>query len=77
GVPLPPIPLFRILIGGATQSRMNRQWKLLSRLSGHCLDVVAGLPTLKLFGRAEAPAASIRSITSQYRRATLQTLRSS
>ncbi len=74
-VTLPLIPLFMILIGWATQSRMDRQWQLLSRLSGHFLDVVAGLPTLKVFGRAKAQAASIRTITSDYRRATLRTLR--
>ncbi|MFD4337051.1 thiol reductant ABC exporter subunit CydD [Streptomyces anulatus] len=74
-VTLPLIPLFMILIGWATQSRMDRQWQLLSRLSGHFLDVVAGLPTLKVFGRAKAQAASIRAITSDYRRATLRTLR--
>lgn len=74
-VTLPLIPLFMILIGWATQSRMDRQWQLLSRLSGHFLDVVAGLPTLKVFGRAKAQAESIRTITSQYRRATLRTLR--
>ncbi|MFD5873665.1 thiol reductant ABC exporter subunit CydD [Streptomyces sp. NPDC060322] len=74
-VTLPLIPLFMILIGWATQSRMDHQWRLLSRLSGHFLDVVAGLPTLKVFGRAKAQAESIRTITSQYRRATLKTLR--
>jgi ATP-binding cassette subfamily C protein CydCD len=72
---LPLIPLFMVLIGWATQSRMDRQWRLLSRLSGHFLDVVAGLPTLKVFGRAKAQAAAIRSITADYRRATLKTLR--
>ncbi|MER5895270.1 thiol reductant ABC exporter subunit CydD [Streptomyces sp. NPDC001876] len=74
-VTLPLIPLFMILIGWATQSRMDRQWQLLSRLSGHFLDVVAGLPTLKVFGRAKAQAESIRAITSQYRVATMKTLR--
>ncbi|MFB7630727.1 thiol reductant ABC exporter subunit CydD [Streptomyces sp. NPDC056149] len=74
-ITLPLIPLFMVLIGWATQSRMDRQWRLLSRLSGHFLDVVEGLPTLKVFGRAKAQAASIRAITSQYRRATLRTLR--
>ncbi|MEV0774605.1 thiol reductant ABC exporter subunit CydD [Streptomyces sp. NPDC050433] len=72
---LPLIPLFMVLIGWATQSRMDRQWQLLSRLSGHFLDVVAGLPTLKVFGRAKAQAESVRRITSEYRRATLRTLR--
>ncbi|MFB6980701.1 thiol reductant ABC exporter subunit CydD [Streptomyces scopuliridis] len=74
-VTLPLIPLFMILIGWATQARMDRQWRLLSRLSGHFLDVVAGLPTLKVFGRAKAQAESIRTITSEYRQATLRTLR--
>ncbi|WP_345581265.1 thiol reductant ABC exporter subunit CydD [Streptomyces prasinosporus] len=72
---LPLIPVFMVLIGWATQSRMDRQWLLLSRLSGHFLDVVAGLPTLKVFGRAKAQAESIRRITAEYRRATLRTLR--
>ncbi len=72
---LPLIPLFMMLIGWATQSRMDRQWRLLSRLSGHFLDVVAGLPTLKVFGRAKAQAESIRRITGEYRQATLRTLR--
>ncbi|MBP2404020.1 thiol reductant ABC exporter subunit CydD [Streptomyces syringium] len=72
---LPLIPLFMVLIGWATQSRMDKQWRLLSRLSGHFLDVVAGLPTLKVFGRAKAQAESIRAITADYRRATLRTLR--
>ncbi|MFJ9815996.1 thiol reductant ABC exporter subunit CydD [Streptomyces sp. NPDC101151] len=72
---LPLIPLFMMLIGWATQSRMDRQWQLLSRLSGHFLDVVAGLPTLKVFGRAKAQAESIRRITGEYRQATMRTLR--
>lgn len=72
---LPLIPIFMMLIGWATQSRMDRQWRMLSRLSGHFLDVVAGLPTLKVFGRAKAQAESIRRITDEYRRATMRTLR--
>ncbi|MBO1415760.1 ABC transporter transmembrane domain-containing protein, partial [Streptomyces sp. FH025] len=72
---LPLIPLFMVLIGMATQSRMDRQWNTLARLSHHFLDVVAGLPTLKVFNRARAQAATIARITADYRRATLRTLR--
>ncbi|MQS13099.1 thiol reductant ABC exporter subunit CydD [Streptomyces kaniharaensis] len=72
---LPLIPLFMVLIGMATQSRMDRQWDTLARLSHHFLDVVAGLPTLKVFNRARAQAATIARITADYRRATLRTLR--
>ncbi|MFF7883280.1 thiol reductant ABC exporter subunit CydD [Streptomyces sp. NPDC020794] len=74
-VTLPLIPVFMALIGWATRSQMDRQWRLLSRLSGHFLDVVAGLPTLKIFGRAKAQAESIRRITGEYRQATMRTLR--
>ncbi|MFJ1706702.1 thiol reductant ABC exporter subunit CydD [Kitasatospora sp. NPDC088346] len=72
---LPLIPLFMVLIGLATQTRMDRQWEGLARLSHHFLDVVAGLPTLKVFGRAKAQARTIARITDEYRRATLRTLR--
>ncbi|GGQ74019.1 ABC transporter [Streptomyces ruber] len=72
---LPLIPIFMVLIGWATRSQMDRQWRMLSRLSGHFLDVVAGLPTLKVFGRAKAQAESIKRITGEYRRATMRTLR--
>nr|WP_254898323.1 thiol reductant ABC exporter subunit CydD [Kitasatospora sp. NA04385] len=72
---LPLIPLFMILIGHATQARTDRQFAGLARLSHHFLDVVAGLPTLKVFGRARAQARAIGRITEDYRRATLRTLR--
>ncbi|MEW2547106.1 thiol reductant ABC exporter subunit CydD [Streptomyces sp. NPDC047002] len=74
-VTLPLIPVFMALIGWVTQARTDRQWRLLTRLSGHFLDVVEGLPTLKVFGRAKAQAESIRRITDEYRQATLRTLR--
>ena len=74
-VTLPLVPLFMVLVGWTTRDRMDRQWRLLSRLSGHFLDVVAGLPTLKVFGRAKVQAEKIRAVTDDYRKATLRTLR--
>ncbi|HEY3682729.1 MAG TPA: thiol reductant ABC exporter subunit CydD [Streptosporangiaceae bacterium] len=74
-VTLPLIPLFMALIGMATQARTRRRWRALAALSHHFLDVVSGLPTLKVFGRAKAQADSIRRITDEYRRATLGTLK--
>ena len=47
----------------------------LQRLAGHFLDVVAGLPTLKVFGRAKAQARAIAEVTDRYRTTTLATLR--
>ncbi|WP_419996473.1 thiol reductant ABC exporter subunit CydD [Streptomyces boninensis] len=72
---LPLIPIFMVLIGWATEAAMGRRVDALARLSGHFLDVVAGLPTLKVFGRAKAQAESIRKITGEYRQATMRTLR--
>ena len=68
---LPLIPLFMALVGAATREKMDRQVRTLQRLAGHFLDVVAGLPTLKVFGRAKAQAASIRSISERYRETAL------
>lgn len=72
---LPLIPVFMVLVGLATQARTERQLATLQRLSGHFLDVVAGLPTLKVFGRAKAQARTIREVTDAYRRTTMGTLR--
>ena len=74
-VTVPLIPLFMALVGASTSKRMQDQARLLHRLSGHFLDVVAGLPTLKVFGRAKAQAAAIRDITDRYRTATMATLK--
>jgi thiol reductant ABC exporter CydD subunit len=52
---------------------MDRQIRVLERLGGHFLDVVAGLPTLKIFGRAKAQAAAIREVTERYRRTAMAT----
>jgi thiol reductant ABC exporter CydD subunit len=72
---IPLIPLFMALVGATTRERMDRQLRTLQLLAGHFLDVVAGLPTLKVFGRAKAQAASIREISERYRDNALSTLR--
>jgi len=74
-VTLPLIPVFMALIGMHTQARTDRQWRLLSRLGGHFLDVVEGLPTLAVFRRAKAQAAIIRRVGEDHRKATMGTLR--
>lgn len=74
-VTVPLIPVFMVLIGWTTQRQQHRQWRTLELLSGHFLDVVAGLPTLKVFGRAKAQADSIRTVSEQYRRTTMTVLR--
>jgi ATP-binding cassette, subfamily C, bacterial CydD len=75
GVTLPLIPLFAILVGLHTKAATQRQWRLLALLGGHFLDVVEGLPTLKLFGRGKPQAEVIGWVTGDYRKATMATLR--
>ncbi len=74
-VTLPLVPIFMVLIGLQTRAQTGHQWQLLARLGGHFLDVVEGLPTLKLFGRAKAQAAVIGEVTDAHRHATMRTLR--
>lgn len=74
-VTVPLIPLFMALVGQTTREKMGRQARHLQRLAGHFLDVVAGLPTLKVFGRAKAQAQAIADMTDQYRLATMDTLK--
>ncbi|MEQ3549314.1 thiol reductant ABC exporter subunit CydD [Pseudonocardia nematodicida] len=75
GITLPLIPVFMALIGLYTRARTDRQWRMLSRLGGHFLDVVQGLPTLALFRRAGVVAEKVRDTTEEHRRATMGTLR--
>jgi thiol reductant ABC exporter CydD subunit len=72
---LPLIPVFAILVGLSTKAKMERRWRTLALLAGHFIDVVTGLMTLKVFGRARAQAEAIRAVTDRYRRATMSTLR--
>jgi thiol reductant ABC exporter CydD subunit len=74
-VTLPLIPVFMALIGVATRARNDRQLRTLQRLSGHFLDVVSGLGTLKIFGRSKPQAAVIGELTDSYRRRLMSTLR--
>ena len=72
---LPLIPVFAVLVGRYSAERARKQWRLLAGLGGHFLDVVEGLPTLKVFGRAKAQAEVIRTATSEHRTATMAALR--
>jgi len=74
-VTLPLIPVFAVLVGLHTKAQTQRQWTLLARLGGHFLDVVEGLPTLKVFGRARAQADVIAAVTDEHRKVTMAALR--
>ncbi|MEV1329035.1 thiol reductant ABC exporter subunit CydD [Micromonospora costi] len=72
---LPLIPVFGALLGWQAQAATERQWRRLSLLGGHFLDMVAGLPTLRAFGRARAQVDVVRRMADGHRVATMRTLR--
>jgi thiol reductant ABC exporter CydD subunit len=74
-VTAPLIPVFMALIGMYTQTATAKQWNTLGVLSGHFLDVVSGLPTLKAFGRERAQSQRMAEIDKRYRTATMGVLR--
>lgn len=74
-ITVPLIPIFMILVGMYTRRRVSRQWYVLGVLSGHFMDVLAGLPTLKAFGRARVQSQNIRTTGEMYRRSTMGVLR--
>ncbi|MFT4122711.1 MAG: thiol reductant ABC exporter subunit CydD [Microbacteriaceae bacterium] len=72
---LPLIPLFMVLVGLATRTAQQRQWRALTGLASGFLEVVEGLATLTLFGRQRRQAERIRAVTEDYRRHTMAVLR--
>ncbi|MET7468500.1 thiol reductant ABC exporter subunit CydD [Micromonospora sp. NPDC005686] len=72
---IPLIPIFGALVGWQTQAATERQWRRLSLLGGHFLDMVAGLPTLRAFGRSRSQVDVVRRMADGHRQATMKTLR--
>ncbi|MFC3850326.1 ABC transporter ATP-binding protein/permease [Corynebacterium hansenii] len=74
-VTLPLIPIFMWLVGTLTAGRTARRLRDLGLLSDQMLDLVAGLPTLRAFGRQRAPAEEIRRLSDAHRTSTMSVLR--
>ncbi len=72
---LPLIPLFMILVGWMTSALTRRRFAAQSRLAQHFAELVAGLPTLQVFGRARAQAEGLRRSGELHRQQTLRVLR--
>ena len=71
----PFIPLLMVLIGKGTETLNRRQFSRLSRMAGHLLDLVQGLPDLKIFGAAKREAELVAQVSDQYRTGTMAVLR--
>ena len=71
----PLIPLFMALVGMGAADANRRNFLALGRLSGHFLDRLRGMETLRLFNRGEAEITNIRDASQDFRQRTMEVLR--
>ncbi|MFC4736641.1 thiol reductant ABC exporter subunit CydD [Bacillus daqingensis] len=74
-VTAPFIPLVMIMIGKSTQAKSDEQLEKLQAFSGKFLDVLQGLGTLRLFGRARQQEQEVEASSIGYRDATMTVLK--
>ena len=74
-IAIPLIPVFMWLIGVMTNQFASDRLAALTSLGRQLLDLVAGIPTLRAFGRAGGPTARVRDLAERARRTTMATLR--
>lgn len=71
----PLIPLFMALVGMGAADANRRNFLALARLSGHFLDRLRGMDTLRIFGRGKAETDNIREASQDFRQCTMEVLR--
>lgn len=71
----PLIPLFMALVGMGAADANRRNFLALARLSGHFLDRLRGMETLRLFHRGKAETEQIRHASEDFRSRTMEVLR--
>lgn len=71
----PLIPIFMAMVGMGAADANRRNFKALARLSGHFLDRLRGMETLRIFGRGTAETDNIRKASEDFRSRTMEVLR--
>jgi len=71
----PLIPIFMIFVGTGAADANRKNFKALTKLSGHFMDRLKGLNTLKLFNRGEAEGKEIEAASESFRQKTMSVLR--
>ena len=74
-VTAPLIPLFMILTGIGAADANRRNFEALRRLSGHFLDRLRGMATLRLYRRSQAEQQNIARASEEFRERTMEVLR--
>ncbi len=71
----PLIPVFMILVGWGARQRQTEQLQALQRMSGHFLDLIRGLPTLRLLDAHLRLADEVEQVGDEFRWRTMRVLR--
>lgn len=71
----PLIPLFMAMVGMGAADANRRNFQALARLSGHFLDRLRGMETLRVFNRGTAETENIRVASRDFRERTMEVLR--
>lgn len=71
----PMLILLMVFIGQRTRDLTERRHEDLNWMSAYFLDMLRGLPTLKMFGRSREQATNIEAISREFGRSTLEVLR--
>ncbi|MDR2619985.1 MAG: thiol reductant ABC exporter subunit CydD, partial [Propionibacteriaceae bacterium] len=74
-ITVPLIPIFMVLIGWTTERQVKRRFAVQTRLANHFADLIAGLATLQVFGRATAAKQGLVESEEANRTETFATLR--
>lgn len=71
----PLIPVFMILVGWGARQRQTEQLQALQRMSGHFLDLIRGLPSLRLLDAHLRLADEVEQVGDEFRWRTMRVLR--
>ncbi|WP_153111573.1 thiol reductant ABC exporter subunit CydD [Propionivibrio limicola] len=74
-VTAPLIPVFMTLVGMGAKARQTRQLQALSRMSGHFLDLIRGMGSLRLVDAHRAQTSKVEQVAEDFRIRTMSVLR--
>jgi len=71
----PLIPVFMVLVGWGARQRQTEQLQALRRMSGHFLDLIRGLPSLRLLDAHMRLSDEVEKVGDEFRWRTMRVLR--
>jgi len=72
---MPLIPIFMMLIGSITENKAQKQWSMLTRLSGKFFELLQGITDLKAFGQSKNQLGVLKKSGIAFRDATMEVLK--